>query len=330
MKHLSLLSILLIILCSCQNRDLPKLEKEADIRVSEEGHLLFKDFDIFNNTVSNLLENHETILDFCSLYDYQPYFHAWDAIDSEEYETIAAKVMAGENLGAYSHLILFKETLERGYEEELQINHPVMQWLTNEKGIVQIGDYLRKYTYDYLISVPLKNVEMSSLLKSETDFSDPKWQPYKTAIERMNLSENIMTRAGNNLDDQEYKPGSLNRRRIRGTTESFVESNGLDRVVVSHTKHQRKIGVVWVGDRVPDMTTTSSGYLIWGDQDTTFIDLDMTIINEKSSPTYLLGSCSVICLRTDIDIESFHRCDDCDGNSTYNNQEARTTFVMPW
>ncbi len=322
----------------CRPQQLPELAETTEgstqaIRVSDQGWLVFTDQEQFISTMQSLFQDRARLESYDQQHGYTAYFNAWRAIGEEEYETLVPKVLAGEPLGDFSHLIFFTRNAKREWEEQMQISHPILQFLTNEKGILQVGDSVKKFSYDWAVSVPMNNPALVTRLENTTDFSESFWHPFRSAITRSKIKESeqgVNSRAGNNLDIREYEPGNLNLRRIRGLLEYQSNVQSLQ-VVSSETKHQRRISGVWVGDEAPTLIHRNDGYLIWGDQDTTFIDVDNVLVNEKSTPSYGLGTtCPTFCIRTDIDITGFHGCGDCDGNSSFDNQTATTTYVMPW
>lgn len=294
------------------------------ITIHENGWLVIPSTEAFLEVRERLSSDQGFLRNIDWLDGFTSFFTAWSAIDDAEYERIAESYASGNGIGSYGHLIYFDQTTSREFEEVPQITSPTMQWLANEKGIIQIGDSLKKYTYYWVITVPLDEHQLVEALQIETDFFDEHWNKYRTRIKRSPLTiQHMGTRAGNNRDDIHY----LNNRRIQGRTE--WQDDGFAQEVSSVTRHQRRIiGFIWVADRVDEIHHRSTGFLVWGDQDPTIVNVDETLQSVRSTPSYTLGWCHSFCLRTDIDIAGTHRCTQCDNGLV--NQTANTDYVMPW
>ncbi len=198
----------------------------------------------------------------------------------------------------------------------MQIDHPIFQFLANERGLLQVGDSLKKFTYDWIISVPVRDLELVNALQTSTDFSAASWIPYRTAIKRSKIQETVLNlRAGTNVAAALYKPNNLNMRRVYGETK--MVSTGTELVVTSVTKHQRRISGIWFGDEAPTLIHQSSGTVNWGNgTQVDVVDEDHLLPNEKSTPNYPLSICFPGCIQTSCDVESFHKCGVCDGGVT--------------
>ena len=317
----------------CRPQQLPELAETTEsstqaIRVSDQGWLVFTDQEQFISTMQSLYQDRERLESYDQQHGYTAYFNAWRAIGEEEYETLVPNVLAEEPLGDFSHLIFFTRNANREWEEQMQIDQPVIQFLANDKGLLQVGDSLKKFTYNWVVSVPVSDAILVNKLQATTDFSESFWQPYRSPITRSKIQETVLsTRAGINEASAQYKPNNLNLRRVWGRTTMVEASEGVNLVVTSETKHQRRIAGIWVGDEAPTLIHQSSGSVNWGNgTQVNIVNENHVLPNEKSTPSYPLSVAPIGSIQTLCDVDSFHGCGTCDGGATNRNCETNYAF----
>lgn len=316
----------------CSPQEIPVVDEPVPravetVHVSEQGWLVFSSQDHFSRTFKSLFKDLPTLESFDVTHGYTSFFNAWRSISEKEYEALVPKILAGESLGELSHMIFFSPNSNRELEEQTHIDQPILQFLANEKGLLQVGDSLKKYTYDWVVSVPVNDLSLVDKLQTSTDFSSASWEPYKIAIRRSQMQEPVQhLRAGTNVASAQYKPGRRNMRRVYGET-NFVSSGQFD-LVLSRTRHQRRISGIWFGDNAPTLIHEHVGSVDWDEgNQVDDVDFEITLPNESSTPSYTISLCDTWvddCEQTDCEIDSFHGCGVCDNGAT--NRNCTTDF----
>lgn len=125
--------------------------------VSKEGRLIFKSKNDFNSTVKMLFDNQKGIENFESQFPgFTSNKQAFERIDSTFLESI------NYNYDLISNYATIRETPEeKSLERVVDMN--LLAYLFNDEGILQIGDSIFKFSYDFTYKF---NVDKLSQLKS--------------------------------------------------------------------------------------------------------------------------------------------------------------------
>ena len=158
----------------------------------------------------------------------------------------------------------------RTLEAEPIIDHPVWSRLANEHGIYQVGDRLRKYTYEFYVDfygLTEEEVEFIGLISPE--------ELRRFAKEKDAMIQPIERRvAYRSPSSIRVKPNHCilgytdrGRRRFVGEIWSTGTSDG--RNVIARTKHQERTFWVWWINETDEVELTVTGSVSWNGETAT-------------------------------------------------------------
>ena len=163
MKKIIYLTIVIAIACSCQKSiTLEEPLKNNSVSslsnvTSKDGRLIFKNKTDFNATVKMLFDNQKSIKNFESQFaGFTSNKQAFERIDSTFLKSI------NYNYDLISNYATVIETPE-GKSLERIVDMHLLAYLFNDEGILQIGDSIFKFSYDFTYKF---NVDKLSQLKS--------------------------------------------------------------------------------------------------------------------------------------------------------------------
>jgi len=163
MKKIINLIIVIAIVYSCQKATIDEVPVKNNSVTSvsnvttKDGRLVFKSRNDFNSTVKMLFDNQKSIKNFESQFPgFTSNKQAFERIDSTFLKSIKY------NYDLISNYATIRETPE-GKSLERVVDMHLLAYLFNDEGILQIGDSIYKFSYDFTYKF---NVDKLSQLKS--------------------------------------------------------------------------------------------------------------------------------------------------------------------
>lgn len=206
MKKLVYLIAILFVIYSCEKSRLEEtpINKEVSMNVvplvsnvtSKEGRLVFKSKSDFNSAIKMLFDNQKKIKNFESQFPgFTSNKQAYERIDSVYLKSI------NYDYDRISNCATIRETPE-GKTIERVIDMHLLAYLFNDEGILQIGDSIFKFSYDFTFKF---NVNKLSQLKSaKLDLSSNDVVAYPNIRSRIELPTNNLKSAQASISEFSY------------------------------------------------------------------------------------------------------------------------------
>jgi len=149
MKKILYLIAVLLISFSCQKREevaIPQVKNSFPIAsnvITKEGRLVFNTRNDFNSVVQSLFENQKKVKNF------EDQFVGFTS-NMQAYENYSKKLNEDSDINeeAIADFAFIREDNGEKYLERA-IDLHLLAYLFNDKGVLQIGDSIYKYTYDF-------------------------------------------------------------------------------------------------------------------------------------------------------------------------------------
>lgn len=220
MKKIAYLFAIVLLTFSCEKSTIndPAIDKEVSASIvpivnnvtSKEGRLIFETRDDFNKTVNMLFEHQKKIENFESQFSgYTSNSQAFDNFSSN------LKDDTSINADAIRDFAFIKESNgEKSIEHTIDLR--LLSYLFNDKGILQIGDSIYKYTYEFTYKFDVN--KLSQLKSAKLVESMDGVTAYPNVRNRYKIPESNLKSAMESVSEvsQHWQPD--------GSTECFMKS----------------------------------------------------------------------------------------------------------
>jgi len=244
MKKILFVILTTILILSCQNEEQDVQVYNASNEVLDfkgitlkyvDGRIILVSLKDAEMLVEDLNQgkNSQVILWLNQLPKYTSAFQAFDNITEKTLEATKG------NVSAFKSFLYLNREENGDISFEPLIDHPILQFLINDKGILQIGDDIYKFERDQAIKVPL------SLLQNGFDDNKLKsFSEYEVVPIVREFDQTIQTRGADypNCTTTYSVPGGS--RRIKGNMGTY--SFGGSTYFTVSTQHQRRGTFGWV------------------------------------------------------------------------------------
>ncbi|MEM6801978.1 MAG: hypothetical protein AAF696_11280 [Bacteroidota bacterium] len=312
-----------------QQRDLSLIDGRIRIKNQETYDKLFEDFaqsqkhaELWNSDFTRFQQE-----GFTSMRE------AYHNFGEEDIQAILNN--GGKLFGEYAKYL----TIRPGEDGELEalsvIPEPFEARISNSEGLLQIGEDVRRYFYDYYLEVKAASNELIDELKQLEEGEFPAFAE-KVDIYRHTVTDLSKSRCGGNTNAKpEY--ASSPRRRINATLIYKCKSakGAISQVFYSEVKNQRRNGGIWwarKADRIKSSVTGSSnneGGWEKGPWEETNRTWEYTVTNEKKLDKifayFYSDACYPNIFSVDYSFVGTHELTDKDGRakgSTSNNRRC--------
>ncbi|GAB4412236.1 MAG: hypothetical protein OHK0039_18040 [Bacteroidia bacterium] len=192
------------------------------------------------------------------MFDFVPSYYAYDLISESDRMTISETRSVN---GFWDRVVLLPDS-GRTLEAEPVIDHPIWSRIANEHGIYQVGDRIRKYTYEFYVDfdwLTEEEVEFIGLIAPAAllRFAETK-NAMVQVIERTEAYRSQFSppvRHSPNHCILGYSSGG--RRRFGGEIWSTGTGNGRD--VMARTKHQERTLWIWWSNATDEVSLLVTG-----------------------------------------------------------------------
>lgn len=254
MKKLFYIIIIALITLSCEKSKIDVLGKNGNalstidkIKVIE-GRLVFQNYQDFNQTINYLFINQNQIKDFESQFKgFTSNKQAFEKIDS----SYLAKINYDfSKIGDFA----FIQKINNEKSLERVIDLPLLSYVFNDKGIVQIGDSIFKFTYEFTYKF---NVAKLNQFKSSKSYNDqdgvsayPNIRKRYEIEPRLKSTKASLSEVTNYYTSKKFLKAEIN------------ENNTVIHVAVTvDTKSRRKIAGIGFAYNVEELYVAGEGWI---------------------------------------------------------------------